>query len=89
MTCVQNFAKLWTVAHQAPLSIEFSRQEYRRGLPFPTPGDFPNPGIKVAYLESPTLTGRFFNTPPPGKPCPCSELLILSCHARDPGPEDP
>ena len=40
------FATLWTVAHQAPLSMGFSRQESWRGLPFPSPGDFPNPGIE-------------------------------------------
>ena len=43
---------LWTVACQAPLSMEFSRQGYRSGLPFPTPGDLPNPGIE---LGSPAL----------------------------------
>ena len=48
----------WTVATpQAPLSIEFSRQEYWSGLPFPTPGDFPDPGIKPTSLVSPTLAG--------------------------------
>jgi len=36
----------WSVAHQAPLSMEFSRQEYQSGLPFPSPGDLPDPGIK-------------------------------------------
>ena len=40
------FATPWAIAHQAPLSTEFSRQEYWSGLPFPTPGDLPNPGIK-------------------------------------------
>ena len=43
---VQLFATLWTVAHQAPLSMGFSRQEYWSGLPFPFPGDLPNPGIE-------------------------------------------
>ena len=47
----------WAVAHQAPLSIEFSRQEYWSGQPFPSPEDIPNPGIKPA---SPALAGRFF-----------------------------
>ena len=65
---VQLFATQWTVAHQAPLSMEFSRQEYWSGLPFPTPGDLPEPGIKTASLASPALTGRFFTTMPPGKP---------------------
>ena len=49
---VQLFATPWTVAHQAPLSMEFSRAEYWSGLPFPSPGDLPNPGIKP---KSPTL----------------------------------
>ena len=55
-------------ACQAPLSLEFSRQEYWSGLPFPTPGDLPNPGIKPASLASPALAGGFFTTVPPGKP---------------------
>ena len=59
-------ATLWTVAHQVPLSMGFSRQEYWSGLPLPSPGDLPNPGIKPA---SPSLAGRFFATEPPGKPC--------------------
>ena len=46
LSCVQFFGTPWTVAHQAPLSIEFSKQEYRSGLPFPIPGDLPDPGIK-------------------------------------------
>ena len=48
---VQLFATLWTVAHQAPLSVELSRQEYRSGLPGPTPGDLPDPGIKPVSLS--------------------------------------
>ena len=48
-----------------PLSMEFSRQEYWSGLPFPPSGDLPNPGIKPL---SPALTGGFFTTEPPGKP---------------------
>ena len=47
LSCVWLFATLWTVACQAPLSMEFSRQEYWRGLPFPTPGDLPDPGIEL------------------------------------------
>ena len=53
---------------QAPLSMEFSRQEYWSGLPFPTPGDLPDPGIKYASLVSPALAGGFFTIAPPGKP---------------------
>ena len=55
----------WTVPHQAPLSMGFSRQEYWSGLPCPPPGDLPDPGIKPA---SPAVTGGFFTTAPPGKP---------------------
>ena len=58
-------ATAWTVARQAPLSMEFSRQEYWRGQPFPSPGDFPDPGIE---LWSPVL--QAISLPPelPGKP---------------------
>ena len=62
LSCAQLFATLWTVDCQAPLSIEFSRQEYWSGLPFPTPRDLPNPGIKPVFLVSPTLAGGFFTT---------------------------
>ena len=55
-------ATLWTVAHQAPLSMEFSRQGYWSGLPLPPPGDLPDPGIQPESLLSPALAGRFFNT---------------------------
>ena len=55
------FATLWTVPHQAPLSMEFSRQEYRSGLPCP-PGTLLDPGIKTASLMSPALASRFFIT---------------------------
>ena len=58
----------WTVALQAPLSMEFSRQEYRSGLPFPTPGNLPNLGIETVSLSSHATAGRFFATVPPGKP---------------------
>ena len=43
---VRHFVSLWTVAYEVPPSMEFSRQEYWSGLPFPSPGDLPNPGIK-------------------------------------------
>ena len=52
----------WTVAHQALLSMEFSRKVYWSGLPFPLPGDLPDPGIKPISLTSPALAGRFFTT---------------------------
>ena len=57
-----------TVARQAPGTMEFSRQEYWSGLPFPIPGDLPNPGIEPISLESPALAGGSFTTAPPGKP---------------------
>ena len=53
-------------ARQGPLPMEFSRQEYWSGLPFPLPEDLPNPGIELASLASPALAGRFFTTAPPG-----------------------
>ena len=59
------FATLWTVAHQVPLSIGFLRHEYWSRLPFPSPGDLPNPGIKPL---SPALAGGIFAAEPPGKP---------------------
>ena len=58
----------WTVAQQAPLSMEFSRQEYWSRLSFLTPGDLPNPGTGSLSLGFPALAGRFFTTEPPGKP---------------------
>ena len=59
---VQLFATPWTVAHQAPLSVGFSRPEYWSGLPCPPPGGLPDPGIKPAALESPALAGGFLTT---------------------------
>ena len=56
---VRFFATLWTTALPASLSVEFSRQEYWSGLPFPTPRDLPDPGIEPASLESPALVGGF------------------------------
>ena len=59
---VQLFATPWTVAHQAPLPMGFSRQEYWSRLPFSPSGDLPNPGIKPASLASSASTGVFFTT---------------------------
>ena len=56
----QHFATLWTVAYQTPLPMEFSRQKYWNGLPFPPPGDLLNPGLKPMTTSYPTLAGRFF-----------------------------
>ena len=58
----------WTLPCQAPLSLEFSRQEYWSQLLFPSLGDLPNTGIEPKSLVSPELAGRYFTTVPPGKP---------------------
>ena len=73
---VRLFATPWTVAHQAPPSMGFSRQEYWSGLPFPSPGDLPDPGIKP---RSPTLQADALTSEPPGKPTFCNKkgLLLL------------
>ena len=57
------------LARQAPLSMGFSRQEYWGGLPFPSPGDLPDPGIEPESLMSPALAGGFFTTSATGKSC--------------------
>ena len=67
-TCLLSHVRLcvtpWTIAHQAPLSVEFSRQEYWSGLPFPSPGDLPDPGIEPG---SPVLQANSLPSEPPGK----------------------
>ena len=94
------FATIWTIAHQGPLSMGFSRQEYWSGLSCPPPGDLPNPGIKPESLMSLALAGGFFffflPLLPPGKPniwCSrnpgnCSQhpgnLTISHCYPQDP-----
>ena len=65
-----SFVIPWTVAHQTPLSTEFSRQEYWSGLPFPSPGNIPDTGVEPESLSSSALAGRFFTTEPPRKPLP-------------------
>ena len=62
---VQLFATSWTIAHQAPPSMEFSRQQYWSGVPFPSPGDLPDPGIEP---RSPTLRADTLPSEPPGNP---------------------
>ena len=74
LSCVRLFVTPWTIARQAPLSMGFFRQEYWSELPFPSPGDLPNRGIKPV---SPALTGRSFTTEPPGKPHEVDTLPIL------------
>ena len=65
LSCIQLFAAPRTVAHQAPLSIGFSRQEYWSGLPFPSLGHLPDPGIEH---RSPASQADSFPSMPPGKP---------------------
>ena len=62
------FVTPWTVAHQAPLSMGFSRQEYWSGLPYLPPGDLPDLGIKPMSIVSPALAGGFFTISATWKP---------------------
>ena len=68
------FATPWTVAHLAPLSLGFSRQEYWRGLPFSSPGHLPNPGIEP---RSPAVQADFLLSELPGKPKTTSTFSII------------
>ena len=65
LSIMSDSAAPWTIARHAPLSMGSPGQEHWSGLPFPPPGDLPDPGIKPM---SPELTGRFFIIEPPGKP---------------------
>ena len=65
LSSVRLFATPWTAAHQAPPSMGFSRQEYWSVLPFPSPGDLPDPGIEP---RSPTMQADARTSEPPGKP---------------------
>ena len=69
---VRLFVTPWTVPHQAPPSIEFSRQEYWNGLPFPSPGDLPDPGIKTG---SPGLQADVLPFEPPGNSSKSGPLI--------------
>ena len=77
-SCVQLFATLWTVAHKAPLSMGFSRQEYCSGLTCPSPGDLSNPGIEPASLTSPALANRVYYKHHLGIP----DIHMLLCFAQ-------
>ena len=74
-----SFATPWTVDHQAPLSMEFSRQVHWGGLPFPSPEDHPEP----ASLVYPALVGGFFTTEPPEKPLYTSPVQVSSSVMSD------
>ena len=75
---IQLFSTIWTVAHQAPLCMGFSRQEYWSGLPCPPPGDLPDSGIKPVSLTSSALAGGFFTTRTTG------EALLWGVHVNKP-----
>ena len=74
---VRLFETPWTVACHAPLSMEFSRQEYWSGVPIP--GDLPNPGIQPVSLASPALAGGFFTTSTTWEALPFLILLACAC----------
>ena len=74
---MSNSGTPWTVAYKAPLSMEFSRQEYWSGLPFPSPGDLPHPGIEP---RSHALQADALSSEPPGKPL-VGFLNMLSCES--------
>ena len=71
---VQLFETPWTVAHQVPPSMGFSRQEYWSGLPFPSPGDLPKPGMEP---RSPALQAKALTSEPPKKPTNAEGSLKL------------
>ena len=73
---VRLFATPWTMAHQAPPSMGFSRQEYWSGLPFPSPGDLPNPGIEPG---SPAFQADALTSEPPGK-CLVAKVKVTLIH---------
>ena len=78
LSCVHLFATSWTVACQAPLSTGFPRQEYWSGLPFPSPGDLPDPGIELAFSVAPALASRL---PPGNIPSPLE--LLRAAHTAE------
>ena len=84
---VQFFATPWTVAHQVPLSMGFSRHKYWSGLPFPSPGDLPDPGIESACPSSPVLQADSFTIELPGKSQhlfrQMQKRLLLTCKFQD------
>ena len=78
VSCVSFSATSWTIACQAPLSMELSRQQYWSGLPFPSPGDLLNPGIEPVFPASPAFAGGFFTASATWEAqCLCNVLLAL------------
>ena len=79
-SCLENsvYREAWqAIVHQAPLSMGLYRQEYWSGLPFPPPGDLPNPGMETASPAPPALAGGFFTAEPPEKPSLKTSLSAL------------
>ena len=80
-TCARSHVWLsvaaWTIAQQAPLSMEFFRQVYWSGLPSSCPGDLPDPGVELTSFVSPALADGFFTTVPPGK----SNIYVYSLNS--------
>ena len=79
LSCVRLSATPWTVAYQTPPTMEFSRQEYWSGLPFPSPGDLPNPGMEP---RSPTLQTDSLPTEPIGRPYIPTHTYIVDTHTH-------
>ena len=82
LSCVRLFVTPWTVAHQVPLSMEFSRQEYWSRLLFPTPRGLSNSGIKLEFSASPALAGGFFTTESLGKTPNWVEITQIRYYVR-------
>ena len=78
------FAAPWTVAHQAPLPMKISRQEYCSGVSFPLPGGLPNPEIEPVSLASPELAVDSLTLVPTGKPFPGFICLLWAGHCMSP-----
>ena len=72
------FETLWTLGHQAPLAMGFSRQEYQSGLPCPPPGDLPDPRIEPGTLTSPALAGEFFITRATWEALKCKYIFFMT-----------
>ena len=83
---VQLFATLWTIARQPPLSMGFSRQEYWSGLPFPSPGDLPDPGIELGFSA---LQAEPLPSEPPGNSISVSGTLFTSSPGEGGSPGSP
>ena len=85
LSCVRLFVTLWTLAHQASLSVVVSRQEYWSGLLFPPPGDLLSPGLQALSPSASALQVDSFTTEPPGKTHPCptqSNRSWFGCEAE-------